>query len=64
VLENKDQLVLTAVECSHPAVALDPDAKILEFAVYLPAGGKELADVPPIHTHKMKGAIFRVTGDG
>jgi hypothetical protein len=40
VLEDKDELVLAAVERAHAGIVLDPDAQILELAIGLSAGGQ------------------------
>ena len=40
IFEDKDQLVLIAVELAHPGVGLDPHAKVLGLAVNVAAGGQ------------------------
>ncbi len=46
-LEHEYELMLGAVERSHAAVGLRPNAQILEFAVGRLAGGDDLAEVTP-----------------
>src|SRR5262249_55488488 len=42
VLEDKDQLVLGAIEGAHPRIVLGPDAQVLELGVNLAPGGQQL----------------------
>ena len=39
VLEDKDQLVLAAVERAHAGIVFDPDAKVFELGVDRFSGG-------------------------
>ena len=39
LLEDKDELVLAAIERAHPCIVLGPDAEVLELAIGLSAGG-------------------------
>ena len=48
-LEHEHELVLAAIERTHPAIVFDPDAEVLEFGVRLTACGEQFSDVPPIH---------------
>jgi hypothetical protein len=41
--------MLRAIERSHAAIVLGPDADIFEFAVGAPASLQDFFDVPPIH---------------
>ena len=43
VLEDKNQLVLAAVERPHAGIVLGPDAEVLQFGIAALAGGKQLA---------------------
>ena len=49
LFENKDKLVLAAVERAHSGIVLDPDAEILQLTIGLSAGGQQLAEMAPIH---------------
>src|SRR5271165_2500791 len=42
MLEDKDQLVLAAIERAHAGVALDPDAEVFQFGVNLTARSQQL----------------------
>ena len=44
VLEDKDELVLAAIERSHPSIVLDPDAEVFQLAIRIAAGGQQLWD--------------------
>src|SRR5216683_7179591 len=54
VLEHEDEFVLAAIERSHAAVILGPDAEVLELGVDFAAGGEQLAHVPPVHAYEVK----------
>jgi len=49
MLEDEDELVLTAIQRAHPGIVLDPNADIFELAKDLASGGCQLIDVAPIH---------------
>ena len=57
MLEDKDELVLTAVQRAHPAIVLDPDTEVLELAIGVAAGGQQLAEMAPIHADEVDRAI-------
>src|SRR2546423_1920186 len=59
VLEDKDELVLAAVERSHPSIVLDPDAEVFQLAVNAAPGRHQLCDVAPIHADKVDRAVSR-----
>ena len=49
VFEDKDELVLAAVERAHPGVVLDPYAEVLHLALDAAGGRHQLFDMTPIH---------------
>ena len=49
LLEDKDELVLAAVERAHSGIVFDPDTQILELAIGLAAGGQQFIEMAPIH---------------
>ena len=49
LLEDQDELVLAAVERAHPAIVLDPDAEVFQFAIGAVAGGQQLVEMAPVH---------------
>jgi hypothetical protein len=51
--------VLAAIERSHTAVGLVPDAEVLELGEHRPAGSEQFAHVAPIHAHERNGAAAR-----
>src|SRR5438552_2040860 len=51
-LEDEHELVLGAIEASHTAIGLVPDAEVLEFGKDRFARIQQLPHVPPIHAHK------------
>src|SRR5437764_8745789 len=55
--------MLGAVESTHARVGLVPDAEVLELAVDLPAGGKHLPHVPPVHADLMDRTINGILGE-
>ena len=60
VFEDRNQLVLGAVEAAHAAIVLAPDTEILEFAIDFTAGAQQGKQVAPIHADKMNGAQLAV----
>ncbi len=56
-LEHEHQLVLGAIERSHPGVGLVPDAKVLDLEVDLATGAHELPQMPPVHADEVDSAI-------
>src|SRR6516225_6641140 len=48
LLEDKDELVLAAVERAHSGIVFDPDTQILELAIGLAAGGQQFIEMAPI----------------
>ncbi|MNI70594.1 hypothetical protein D3C73_1264160 [compost metagenome] len=56
-LVNEDEFMGRAVERSHAAVRLRPDAKVFEFRVGGPSGPEHLAHVPPVHAMEVDGAV-------
>ena len=54
VLEQKDQLVLAAVERTHPTIVLDPDTEVFELAIGFPARRQHLIEMAPIHADVMQ----------
>src|ERR1700730_4846764 len=61
--ENKDELMLTAVERSHPGVVFYPHAYILELGISNIASREKFAHVPPIHADKMQAWLHAVAGN-
>src|SRR5271154_6599003 len=57
MFEDKDELVLAAVERAHPRVVLDPDAEVLHLVVDPAAGRQQLFDVAPVHADVMERAV-------
>src|SRR4029077_10721217 len=49
VAEHEDELMPRAVERTHAAVALDPDAEVQKIEGHGAAGGEHLAHMPPVH---------------
>src|SRR3954447_25613325 len=50
-LEHEDQLVLAAVQGSHPAIVLGPDTQVLQLQISLPASCEQLLHMPPVHAN-------------
>jgi hypothetical protein len=57
VLEDKNKLVLAAVERTHPGIILDPDAEVFQFAIGGTTGGQQLFHMAPVHADEMDGAV-------
>src|SRR5580704_5377756 len=56
MLEDKDELVLAAIQTAHTCVALDPNAKVLELGVNLGASRQNLKLMAPVHADEVQGA--------
>src|SRR5215471_3107124 len=50
LLEDKDELVLAAVERAHPGIVFDPDAEVLDRAVDAAGGSEQLGDMQSMQT--------------
>src|SRR6202041_1008727 len=57
VLVDEDELVLTAIEGSHPGVVLDPDAEVQELGVHGCSGGEQLCQVTPVDADIVQRAV-------
>src|SRR5262249_10321268 len=55
--EDKDQLVLIAIERAHSGIVLDPDAKVLGLAVKGAAGGQQCVEMAPVHADVVQRAV-------
>src|ERR1700738_1629931 len=49
LLEDKDELVLAAVQRTHTGIVLDPDAEVFQFAIGFRTCGQQLVEVAPVH---------------
>src|SRR5204862_6210501 len=59
VLEDKDELVLAAIERAHPGIVLDPDAEVFQLAINAAPGRRQLFDMAPIHADEVDRAVSR-----
>src|ERR1700732_4751270 len=56
LLEDKDELVLAAIERAHAGIVLDPDAEVLQFTVGFGTGGQQLVEMAPVHADEVQRA--------
>ena len=56
LLEDKDELVLAAVERAHTGIIFGPDAEVLQFAVGFGTCGQQLFDMAPVHANVVQRA--------
>ena len=60
----KDKFVAGPIERAHPAIALDPNAEVQEFAARRAAGSERFRHMPPVHAGVDQGARHGVLADG
>src|SRR5438046_7308131 len=49
LLEDKDELVLAAIERTHAGIVLGPNAEGFELAIDLGTSGQQFLEVAPVH---------------
>ena len=61
-LEQKNELMLRAVERAHSGIRFIPNTEIHGFGVEIQGRCEKLPDFSPMHDDEMKRAVLRVTG--
>ncbi len=59
-LEDKDQLMLGAVERSHAGIAFHPDRDVFQLGIDVTTGREQFVSVAPVHTNKVDCPVFAV----
>src|SRR6516164_974848 len=62
-LENKDKLMLVAVERAPPALVFDPDTEVFELVIYVSAGDQQLFGMVPIDAEIVQRAVDAEGGE-